>query len=468
MKRVAEFLRSVFPADPFQFLFLFGVVCLVIAHGARWWPELGSLNTLGVLPIVFAGVAGYFVCFSPGNHPVRRIFGLIYLPTIVGLGVLLIYLDHFTGPTASVLDSTGSVIAQQISWAQAILWKAPQGFQITLIGLLLISIFTSRLAFGIASLPLSLHSKLASQPEDPALSHRVRLLTWFLVSLAFVPGGILSFITVGIPWILSSRLPPYARSAWLSPSFSVIGGLLVLGIALAIIGKDGRVGLRTLIRLPGLKWSLLALAFPIGIDVLISVGQYGLNRVQWAAHDIGRLDPPQLASYFNFSEMWWVLFILFGAFFEEVIFRGLLQARFIRKYGLYRGVFLVGIVWAAFHFYSDFSFRHFTYGEAFFQLCFRLFLCTALNFVFAWLTLRSDSIVPASIAHAFFNAFVLWPIGPSFAGKNLLRIALWAALAYSLFRHWPVRSEMELEGPTQVESAEIALGSPGVVCDEEA
>ena len=36
-KRVAEFLRSVIPADPFQSLFLAGVVCLVVAHGLRWW-----------------------------------------------------------------------------------------------------------------------------------------------------------------------------------------------------------------------------------------------------------------------------------------------------------------------------------------------------------------------------------------------------------------------------------------------
>ena len=45
MKRVAEFLRSVIPADPFQLLFLAGIVCLVVAHGMRWWPvgvRLGS------------------------------------------------------------------------------------------------------------------------------------------------------------------------------------------------------------------------------------------------------------------------------------------------------------------------------------------------------------------------------------------------------------------------------------------
>lgn len=448
------------PADPFQFLFLTGTVCLIIAHGSRWWPELGWLNTFGVLPIIFAGAAGYFVCFFPGNHPVRRILGLIFVPTVVGVGILFMLLDRRSGPTRSVLDSTDSILAHQISWAQTTLWNAPQGLQFTLIGLLLIAIFTSRLAFGIASLPLSLPGGYASRPQDPGFSRQLRLLIWFLVSLVFLPGGLLSFVTVGLPFVLTSRMPAYVSSDWFVRFSSIIQGVLVLGIALGLAGKDGRAAARRFIRLPGLKWPLLALAVPIGIDTLISAGQYAFDRAQWAAHGIGKLGSPHLTSYFTVPEIWGLLLLFVAAFFEEVIFRGLLQTRFIRRYGMYRGIFLVGIVWAAFHFYSDFSFRHFTYQEACFQLCFRLFICTAVNFVLAWLTLRSESIVPASIAHALFNAFVFSPIGPSFEGKDVLRIALWAALGYILFRHWPVPSEMEFEGVTKVENAERMLESP--------
>src|SRR5258708_9839886 len=86
-KRVAEFLRSVIPVDPFQLLFLAGVVCLVVAHGLGWWPGIGPFAALGVWPIIFSGAAGYFICFLPGNHPFRRIFGLVFLPT---LSVLLL------------------------------------------------------------------------------------------------------------------------------------------------------------------------------------------------------------------------------------------------------------------------------------------------------------------------------------------------------------------------------------------
>jgi membrane protease YdiL (CAAX protease family) len=197
------------------------------------------------------------------------------------------------------------------------------------------------------------------------------------------------------------------------------------------------------------------LAFPTGIDIFISVGQYKLERAQWAVQDFGKLDPPQLTAYFEIPETW-LLLLFFSAFCEEAIFRGLLQTRFIHRYGLYRGIFLVGIVWAAFHFFSDFSFSHFTNQGALTKLCFRMFMCVALSFVLAWLTLRSESIVPAAIAHAIYNVLVSSPIRPPFAGKDLLRVALWAALAYVLFCYWPVPSEVTLETITTSESPEPA------------
>src|SRR2546429_6761018 len=38
------------------------------------------------------------------------------------------------------------------------------------------------------------------------------------------------------------------------------------------------------------------------------------------------------------------------------------------------------------------------------------------------------------------------PIGPTFVGKNVLRVALWTVLAYVLFRCWPPPAEGKL-GP---------------------
>ena len=320
-------------------------------------------------------------------------------------------------------------------------WKLPQALQFSLLGLLLIAIFISRLAFGIATLPLALPGRQGLRSEeDPGSWRRLQMLLWFLVSFAFFSSTLLDFLTIGIPVLRLSRLPFYAQNAWFWRVTPIAELVVFFGITLWIMGRGGRQTVQRSIRLPGVKWCLLALALPACIDVLISTGQYVVDRAHWAAHDFGRFEPPNFGSYFGVPDIWFCLLFV-GAFFEEVIFRGLLQTRFIHRYGLYRGIFLVGIVWAAFHFFSDFSFSHFTDEEIFFKLGFRILNCVTLGFVLSWLTLRSESVIPAAIAHTIFNILVLSNFGLPFAGKSSLRIALWAVLAYILFRYWSVPDE---------------------------
>ena len=271
-KRVAEFLRSVIPAEPFQLLFLAGVVCLVVAHGLRWWPGIGPFAAVGVFPIIFAGAAGYFICFWPGNHPVRRILGLVFLPIVAGLGLMFGGFAYLSGPSSSVLESTGSVVVHRIHWAQSMLGNLPPGVQFSLTGLLLIAIFTTWLAFGIATLPVALSGRYGLQAQDSESWRRLQLMIWFLVSLAFLPAALLSFLTIGVPFLLTSRMPSFVQSD-LFPRLSAIPEtIIVLGIALCIMGREGRETIQNSIRLPDLRWPLLALVFPIGIDLFISEG----------------------------------------------------------------------------------------------------------------------------------------------------------------------------------------------------
>jgi len=231
-------------------------VCLVVAHGLRWWPVevrpapdritdwfgrlLQIFGALLVYPIIFAATAGYFVCFWPGSHPVRRVLGLVFLPTMAGLGLMFTRFAYLSGPSSSVLESTGSIVLQRFHWAQSMLWKLP-GFQFSLAGLLLIAIFTSRLAFGIATLPFALPGRPALESEDLGSWRRLRLLIWFLVSLVSLPLVLLSFLTIGVPLILTSRLPSFFQSDWFTRLSRIMEGIVVLGIALCIMGRrEGR------------------------------------------------------------------------------------------------------------------------------------------------------------------------------------------------------------------------------------
>ncbi len=70
-------------------------------------------------------------------------------------------------------------------------------------------------------------------------------------------------------------------------------------------------------------------------------------------------------------------------------------------------------------------------------------MCLALGFVLSWLTLRSGSVLPAAVAHTIYNILVFSEFGPPFPGKATVRAALWAVLAYVLFRYWSVKEEDE-------------------------
>jgi membrane protease YdiL (CAAX protease family) len=402
---------------------------------------------------MFASLAGYFVCFWPGDHPTRRVLSAVCLPAIGGFSLMLSRFLYLSRTYSSVLDTTGKAVPGT-TWVES-LWKLPPGFHFCLMGLLLVLVFTSRLAFRIATLPLALPQSSVLKSEDDESWRRVQVLVWVLVGALFLLYMLLGWLTMGIPIVLSSRLPAYLQSTWFSRAMAVLE-LLPLGFVLWIAGRENRQVLRTLIRVPQYAYFVIALAFPIGIDALIPTGQYLVDRVAWAAHDFGKLDAPLFRSYFAVQHPWFLLFFLssfFPAFFEEMIFRGVLQSRFLRRYGLYRGIFLVGMVWAAFHFFSDFSFSRVPDQDVVFQLGFRVFMCVAQGFVLGWLTLRSRSVFPAAIAHTCYNVLIYSRLGLDFPGKGVVQMALWGLLAVILFRHWPVRVESE-------PSLEVAEAAP--------
>src|SRR2546429_9105057 len=79
------------------------------------------------------------------SHPVCRILGLIFLPTMAGLGLTFGFFAYFSGPSRLVLETTSSVIASRIYWAQTHLWELPLWFPFWLIMLFFLALFTSRL-----------------------------------------------------------------------------------------------------------------------------------------------------------------------------------------------------------------------------------------------------------------------------------------------------------------------------------
>jgi membrane protease YdiL (CAAX protease family) len=461
MKRLAEFLRSVIPEDRAQLLFLVGTICLVVAPRLSWWPagfdiapehrgdwsnrQIASFHGVIFFPILFAGVAAYFITFWPGKHPVRRIVSCIYVPTLPIVAIFAWRCFDLTRPYHSVLEAANS---RNDLFSFAFL-KAP-GLQFCLTGLLLIGIFTARINAGRSSLPLALPPRSLLRHDHPEIWRRTQILMWVLIGPVFLTGIIF------VPLILSRHFSDYLRS----PSFSSIGTavqmVFVFAVASYIFGSSAAPMLRRALRLPGEKGFLLGASFAIGIPVLISAGEYLWAGAQFVRHDVGTVvwDP---GTYLYLPEPW-LLLLFFPALIEETIFRGFLQPRFTQRYGLYRGIFLVGVVWAAFHFPSDFSFSHLGVSQAILQLAFRLFQCIAHSFVFGWLTLETGSVLAPALAHTFFNVLVFSDLGPPFPGKDWLRAALWAALGWILFHYWPVKRRSQ--SPETIRCAEAIAPAP--------
>ena len=98
----------------------------------------------------------------------------------------------------------------------------------------------------------------------------------------------------------------------------------------------------------------------------------------------------------------------------------------------------LGIVWAAAHFYVDFS-SHFSHGNVLLQIGGRLLDGVVFSFILGWLTLRTRSVLPATVAHGFENVFIISTFG--FPLQGLVRILSWRTLAYVSFGYWPVQAE---------------------------
>jgi membrane protease YdiL (CAAX protease family) len=402
--------------------------------------------------MLFAAFAGYYACLWPGARAVRRICSLVIAPAIAGICLNFGRFVYLGRSPISLLDR--SLFSGYFQSWQAKYWIASPGFHVAFAGLLLIAIFTVQLIRGGSSLPLAFPEASVMESSDATLWRRIRFLIWLFVGPVFLVATIPA-VVLGL--FLEFRMGAGSLASLQSPSFqmwsTILEAIIYLAITYWILTREGRVILRGVARFSAPIYLFLGAGFSIGIAVLISSTQYLIDRAQWAPIQFGNEMPPQPATYFNLPSVW-LLSMFFGAFFEELVFRGLLQTIFFRRYGLYRGIFLTNIVWAAYHFNSDASFTSLNEARFLSRVTFRLAICLTLGFVLSWLTLRSGSILAASVTHTLYNVLVSG-FGRSFTGRSWVWVGMWGVLAYALFRYWPLR-------PPRRAEQEFPAGEPGI------
>ncbi len=477
LRRVGAFLHSVLPAELTNLFLLAGSTFLFIAPNLRWWPAMPTISPGGpfnvdaldpsflgkvrvwigyvrllALPIRVAGAAGYFVCFWPGRRPVRRLFLAVLLPACASvlavLGVAFFLLPRQQGPVRSVLYPASGQLGHEFF---RLVSSLGPGFHFAVAGLILVALFVWLLYRDRSVLPIGLPSLSRLDSSDATLENGQRqemVFVWMMICLLPLV-RIFESLAVMVAYLVRGSEPSMTLAIWMDRvGFPVLAFLLVL----LAIGGERREVIKQCLRVPRITYVGLAAVVPAAIASAWPLLSYVYDRTRWAAYYYGQYGPPGLGSYFELPDAA-SLWLLIPVLVEEVAWRGYLQPRFVRRYGLVRGIFLLGIVWGAFHFSWDFS-AFMSYSEVFLRLGMRLAGTVAYAYVLAWLTIRSNSILPAAIAHGVLNMFASAFLPIRTPGWVL--VVLWALMGYLLFRYWPpqvVAENIETKTPSMPEPA---------------
>jgi membrane protease YdiL (CAAX protease family) len=434
--RAGAFVRSVMPAEPAHWLLLLGAMCLFICQHLRWWPEQHwtpswvSLATVLAFAFVLASAGAYYAALVPSTRS-GRLLTISILTALATFATIAGIAAFFFSDVLGLSNRPSLIIDGGSDYGSAILHVIPRlglGAGFALAGIFLMLVFLRLFKTDRANLPIRLGR---NQTDDLSLDDiRIRGFAWKMICLAplaMISSGPLIFLVVAI-WPHVSRNP---NLSLLTESVASAAGIFLL-VAFAL-GKDREETFAAAVKVPAAKYIGFAVFVPAVLACIWPAALFLYDRILWAERDLGRYMQPGIENRFAMPAAMTLILIL-PAFVEEIAWRGFLQPPMIRNFGLARGIFLVGVVWGAFHFFVDYN-AHMTLTIVLLTLLRRFSETIALSYVLGWLTLRSKSIIPAALAHGVFNIFIFSQ--PATHLQIWVLIAFWAAAGYLLFRLFP-------------------------------
>jgi len=473
-KRILAFVRSVLPAEPAHLLLLLGATFLFISHGLRWglsWGTVASYSssghqrveyqlwvsfaTLMTLSTWAAGSAAGFVCLVQTRRPLRRLVLTVLLPALVTFLVIpIIGSVWFPSEVGLSVFSVDGSIGQLPQATPLVLRSLGPGLQIAAMGFILVAIFTVLFSWGRATLPVRLRRSFPfATPETTAEEdHRTVVFVWIMVCIITLTNILSGVIGFALYRFVPRLVLPDVLNAFAD---QVVAASTLFLLVLLALGKDRTATLRCALALPPLKYVAIAALIPLGAASVRPLVSYFLAVNHWFVYEF-RSSFPSLRDYFwapSATSIW----LLLPAFVEEIAWRGYLQPHFVKKYGIMRGIFLVGIVWGAFHFAGDFRSTMTTAG-ALTHIARRLMETVVQAYVLGWLAIRSRSILPSTVCHAVFNMTVLSGISPaSVRNPYWVYVMVWAVVGYVLFRYFPLPPNLREATSSSTASCEPAL-----------
>ena len=456
-KRIFAFIQSVRPADPAHALLLLGATFLFIAGELRWWPAAASFLVYFrseprpdltwvyfvramTLPMLVAGAVAGYLCLVAVQRPLRVLLLGVVAPALVTLVTIPFVGFHWfprvLGPASAEIESILDASNPTHLAIPQLLSSLGPGLQIGVAGFALVAIFAALLWKGQSALPIRLRFSSAGSIGEISAEddRRTALFVWMMI--CFMPLEILAHNGLLGPVSLFFRrfhAPPQVFDA----ADKLCLALALFALVFVAVGRDRWTALGDSFRLPPLRYVGIAALIPIGLASIPSFILYFLALQHWTGSGIGSYARPTLGNYFA-APHGYLYWYFAPALVEEIAWRGYLQPRLVRRYGLVRGIFFVGVVWGAFHFAADFHWGMTAAGAAF-HIAQRLTETVAQAYVLGWLTIRSRSILPAVVAHTLFNMSVSrdgFFKDPVYVPTWIIAFA-WAIVGYLLFRYFP-------------------------------
>lgn len=88
---------------------------------------------------------------------------------------------------------------------------------------------------------------------------------------------------------------------------------------------------------------------------------------------------------------------------EEIAWRGLLQGVLIEKFGKIKGILVLGFLWSMWHLPIQLAGYNFPENPILGSFFISPIMLISVSLFYAWLTLKSNSFIPAAIAHGAYN-----------------------------------------------------------------
>lgn len=206
----------------------------------------------------------------------------------------------------------------------------------------------------------------------------------------------------------------------------VVGEIALFALVLIYLLKRN-LPLKETFRLNPVPTSIMAIAIPVGISLVILVDEID-RLLQMIIPMPETLNKEIIQMMHADTPLEMVLIVLsavvLAAVVEEAIFRGFFQQALEEHMDVTKGVIYASLAWAAIHANLYVTVQIFLFG-----------------FFLGWLAWRTNSIYPALFCHAFNNAIAVWYANSDHSGsipvyewgEHVSPVILIAALAVSYF-----------------------------------